>query len=541
MSQTLEELPPGWATSSLDDVADLVRGIAFPSSAKSLKIAEDSIVCLRTKNVQRLVDWEDLWWVPTTFVRRPDQFVQELDILISVANSYDLVGKVALVGTPPSPATIGAFIALIRARTHMDARCLYYLLASPAAQARIRSVASTTVNISNVNTTKVRALRLPVPPRAEQSRIADALDELLSDLDAGVAALERVKAKLTLYRASVLKAAVDGTLTADWRAQHSGVEPASTLLDRILVERRRCWEEEQFAKFKRKGQEPPKNWQTKYAEPAPPDTSALSPLPDGWCWAAWPQIGFSQNGRPFPSRDYQGCGTKLLRPGNLYAHGTVGWTKRNTRWMADRYAVESPDLIVGEGELVINLTAQSLKDDFLGRVCLTSSGESCLLNQRLARLTAVIIAPKFMLWLFKSFYFRQFVARLNTGSLIQHMFTSQLDDFVFPLPPLREQEAIVEAVEDQLSVIDHIEADINARLKSARSLRQAILRHAFTGQLVPQDPNDEPASELLKRIAAEREARAREAVTARLGSKRVASTRRQRRSEVQPPLSSALE
>ena len=77
----------------------------------------------------------------------------------------------------------------------------------------------------------------------------------------------------------------------------------------------------------------------------------------------------------------------------------------------------------------------------------------------------------------------------------------------FPLPPFAEQDAIVEAVEGQLSVIDHLEADLDAKLESAQSLRQAILRHAFTGQLVPQDPNDEPASELLNRIAAERERR----------------------------------
>jgi type I restriction enzyme S subunit len=78
-----------------------------------------------------------------------------------------------------------------------------------------------------------------------------------------------------------------------------------------------------------------------------------------------------------------------------------------------------------------------------------------------------------------------------------------------PLPPLAEQAAIVEAVEDQLSVIDHLEADIEAKLKSAQALRQSILRHAFTGRLVPQDPNDEPAAGLLKRIAADRAERAR--------------------------------
>jgi len=94
---------------------------------------------------------------------------------------------------------------------------------------------------------------------------------------------------------------------------------------------------------------------------------------------------------------------------------------------------------------------------------------------------------------------------------------------------LEEQQAIVEAVEDRLSVIEHLDADLEAKLKAAQSLRQAILHHAFTGQLVPQDPNDEPASELLKRIAAEREQRARTAAAngkpaARRGGRKKNST-----------------
>ena len=79
------------------------------------------------------------------------------------------------------------------------------------------------------------------------------------------------------------------------------------------------------------------------------------------------------------------------------------------------------------------------------------------------------------------------------------------------LPPEAEQEVIVEIAEAQLFVIDRVESDLDAKLTHARGLRQAILHHAFTGKLVPQDPNDEPASELLKRVAAERETRAREA------------------------------
>ena len=356
---------------------------------------------------------------------------------------------------------------------------------------------------------------LSLPPKPEQIRITDALDELFSDLDAGVASLEQARDKLKLYRASVLKAAVEGALTADWRAQHPQTEPASELLERILVERRRRWEEGQLRSFEEKGRAPPRNWKAKYKEPVAPDVARLPPLPKGWCWVSWGQVGVSQNGRSFPSKDYQESGVKLLRPGNLHADGRVRWTKMNTRYIPSRYMESASSLLVGPGELVINLTAQSLKDDFLGRVCITVPDETCLLNQRLARLTPIEISPSFMLCMFRSFVFRKFVSDLNTGSLIQHMFTRQLDEFIFPLPPLEEQNSIVENVDDQLSVIERLEADLVSKLESAQGLRQSILKHAFTGRLVPQDPNDEPASELLKRIAAEREERAREAQSAR--------------------------
>lgn len=145
-----------------------------------------------------------------------------------------------------------------------------------------------------------------VPPRAEQIRIANALDELFSDLDAGVAALERARAKLKLYRASVLKAAVEGALTAEWRAKHPHAEPASELLKRILVERRRRWEEVQLAKFKAKGQEPPKNWKTKYNEPVVPDATNLPPLPEGWSWVSVEQVGEIRLGRQRAPQHHHG-------------------------------------------------------------------------------------------------------------------------------------------------------------------------------------------------------------------------------------------
>ncbi len=138
------------------------------------------------------------------------------------------------------------------------------------------------VNQASLSTDPLsKTVPILIAPPAEQSQIADTLDELFSDLDAGVAALKRARDKLKLYRASVLKAVVEGALTADWRKQHPNAEPASELLKRILAERRRRWEEDQLRKFEEKSKVPPKNWKAKYKEPVAPDTTGLPLLRKG--------------------------------------------------------------------------------------------------------------------------------------------------------------------------------------------------------------------------------------------------------------------
>jgi type I restriction enzyme S subunit len=237
-------------------------------------------------------------------------------------------------------------------------------------------------------------------------------------------------------------------------------EPAEVLLGRILDERHARWEAS-----KRRG---------KYGQPKAPDKSDLPLLPEGWTWARWEQVGFSQNGRSFPSSEYTDVGTRLLRPGNLHVSGRVVWNEDNTRCMPDKWANDFPAFLIGGGEMVMNLTAQSLKDEFLGRICITDAQERCLLNQRIARLTPVFVEPRYLLWMFKSRVFRSFVDSLNTGSLIEHMFTSQLDDFVLPLPPLAEQHRIVAEVDRLLSIADETEAAVRAQLARAERLRQSF-------------------------------------------------------------------
>jgi type I restriction enzyme S subunit len=356
----------------------------------------------------------------------------------------------------------------------------------------------------------MRSIPLAIAPYPEQLRVVAEIDKQFTRLDTAVAALKRVQANLKRYRASVLKAACEGRLVPTEaelaRAEGRDYEPADKLLARILRERRARWEADQLAKMQAAGKLRGK-WKAKYGEPGAADTTSLPRLPSGWVWVRWEQIGFSQNGQFFPSDDYQAQGVKLLRPGNLDIGGRVLWTEKNTRYLPTRWEVMFPRLIVGPRELVMNLTAQSLKDEFLGRVCITGEAEHCILNQRIARVSPVEVLPEYLLWMFKSRVFRRFVDGLNMGSLIQHMFTSQLADFCLPLPPLAEQLRIVAEVERRLSVIEELETLAEANLRRAERLRQAILKRAFEGKLVPQDRGDEPASVLLERIRAERATR----------------------------------
>ncbi len=148
-----------------------------------------------------------------------------------------------------------------------------------------------------LNKQKFGILPIPLAPINEQRRIVQKIEELFTELDAGVAALERVRANLKRYRAAVLKAAVEGALTADWRARRPDVEPAGDLLQRILRERRAAWEQAELARYAKASKTPPKGWQGKYKEPAAPDATNLPELPEGWRWTSMDQlITFLRNG-----------------------------------------------------------------------------------------------------------------------------------------------------------------------------------------------------------------------------------------------------
>jgi type I restriction enzyme S subunit len=431
-------------------------------------------------------------------------------------------GKTCVVPELPGAACFGSTeFHVFRPEQGIDARWISNYLLQHATRYAAQRLMAGGVGQMRVPSAFLESLTLPVAPSAEQSRILDTLDELLSDLDAGVAALERARAKLKQYRSAVLKAAVQGSLTAEWRERHPVVEPASELLDRILAERRRRWEAAQLEKFKSAGKSPPKNWKDKYPQPAPPHTTNLPALPAGWCWATVDQCaGLIQYGTSAKT-DSGTDGVPVLRMGNIRTDGTLDLT--DLKFLPPTHE-EFPALLLESGDLLFNRTNSA---ELVGKTGhyrgapSPSSFASYLIRVRMSEGTM----PAIVGYALNSSFGRRWVRTVVTQMVGQaNVNGTKLASFTFPLAPLAEQSALIEAVEDQLSVIEHLETDLDARLKGSTALRQSILRHAFSGQLVPQDPTDEPASELLKRIATEREKRTRPMQAAKRATTKTKST-----------------
>lgn len=199
------------------------------------------------------------------------------DILYSAVGSYG----VAVPVRTEQPFSFQRHIAHIKPVSSLSQLYLVHYLNSPVCrqQAHLvaRGVAQKTVTLGSLTNFSV-----PIPPLAEQHRIVNKIEELFTELDAGVDLLKKLKIKLKRYRQSVLKAAVEGKLTEAWREAHEDeLEPASVLLERILAERREKWEAEQLAKMEAKGKVPKNDkWKLKYKEPPTPQENDFLDLPE---------------------------------------------------------------------------------------------------------------------------------------------------------------------------------------------------------------------------------------------------------------------
>lgn len=343
---------------------------------------------------------------------------------------------------------------------------------------------------------QLSTFEIELPPPDVQASIVAKLDELLSDLDAGIANIKRAQVNLKRYRSAVLTAAVEGHLTVEWRNQNSPTETGEQYLARILNERRAKWEADQLAKFAMQGKIPPKGWQSKYVEPASPDTTELPELPAGWRWMSLRQItepiqhsvkagpfGSALKKELFTSTGYKVYGQEQVIRGDAY-YGDY--------FIDEEKYQELRSCRVKPGDLLISLVGT------IGRtLVLPPDAMPGIINPRLIKLTLEpnVVSPEFIQLYFASPFVKSIFKLASHGGTMEILNMGILEALPFPIPPLDEQRQIVLTAEDVTSNIMRTEEEITSQLSKAASLRQAILKSAFSGKLLEESSRNQAASE----------------------------------------------
>lgn len=353
-------------------------------------------------------------------------------------------------------------------------------------------------SLMRVKPSTIEAYPFPLAPITEQYRIVDEIEVRFSRVDAWLDVMQKLREQLPRLRSSILKAAVEGRLVE----QDPDDESAKVLLQRILDEHRRKWEEDYLADLEAKGKPAPKDdkWKAKYPKLETPDTDGLPELPEGWVWVTFEQIGEVRLGRQrSPSKRSKDYPTSYIRAANITAQGldlTDVLEMEFTPEERERYRLIKNDIVISEA---------SGSPDQVGKSAIWNDEiEGCCFQNTVIRLRAPQLDSRYLLIILKHFYQSGVLTRTASGVGINHLSASRFAKLTLPLAPERQQREIIDEVNLRLSVIDRLEEIIRINVKRAARMRQSVLKMAFEGRLVEQDSNDEPASKLLHRIQVER-------------------------------------
>ncbi|MBL1140405.1 MAG: hypothetical protein HND53_00040 [Proteobacteria bacterium] len=320
--------------------------------------------------------------------------------------------------------------------------------------------------------------KIPLAPLEQQKRIVAKIEELFSHIDAGIEALKKAKQLLKQYRQSVLKAAVTGELTKEWReANKDNLEPASKLLERILKERRKKWEEQQLEQFKAKGKIPKdEKWKEKYKEPEPLEKIPENELPDSWNWVAIGQI-FEVYVGATPSRKITEYWGKEI---NWVSSGEVAFC----------YIKDTKEKITTEG---LNNTSTVIHPP--GTVMLgmigegKTRGQAAILdiyaahNQNTAAIEKHLDeqSTEYLYYYLMQQY--ELTRKRGSGNNQKALNKTRVQSIEFPLPPLSEQKLIAELLQQKFSSIEHLEKDLEIQFLKVNKNKQSVLASAFSGRL----------------------------------------------------------
>lgn len=413
--------------------------------------------------------------------------IKDGDIIFAKITPCMENGKVAIANNLKNGVGFGSTeFHVIRVGTMINRKLLFYFLLQDDYRHKAQRNMTGSAGQLRVPKSFIEDTMFPCPPSSEQNRIVAKIEELFSDLDAGVEALKKVKAQLVRYRQSVLKAAFEGKLTEEWREANRGsVEPASALLFRLEEAR---------------GKKP-----TNAAETAAgPDLSGLPELPEGWCWTTFERLLIElRNGFFAGAPASQPPGIPILR---INAVRPLSVNFDAPRYLANIESGKLHDYFLKDGDLLFTRYNGSI--ELLGACGLVRRPKDQVVYPD--KLIRVRVPSKEVIPDYLEIYFatplprRMIELRAKSTAGQKGISGADLKRIPVALAPYAEQLQIIEEVHRRLSLTDEAERTVEQSLKHAERLRQSILKKAFEGKLVPQDPNDEPAEKLLERIKEEK-------------------------------------
>lgn len=493
-----------WSEARIIDIADIEMGQSPPSDTYNLE-------GIGLPFFQGKAEFGSIHPGVVKYCSAPKKTVEANSIILSIRAP---VGPTNIV---QQKSCIGRGLAGIKPLDKVSPLFILYLFRSIESYLSNEGTGSTFKAISG---DFLKSIRIGVPPLPEQHRIVAKIEELFSEIDNGIDNLKTAQTKLKAARQSLLKAAFEGKLTEQWREENADkLESPQALLERIQAERE-VRHQQQLADWQRQikdwdaagkeGKKPRKPKALKTLSPLTEEELAgLPELSKGWGWCT-PELmvtdspyalGIGPFGSNLKVSDYKEKGIPLVFVKNI--------TRRNFSLDEKYITAEKADELYAHqaepGDILITKMGNPPGDATIypETACKAVITADCLK----LRINEKFFDKSFVCSFITSVFAKRQLGLITRGVAQKKISVARFKEIKFPLLSVEEQQEIAQTLESHLSQIDQLEQNLAATLKQAESLKQSILKRAFAGKLVPQDPDDEPSSELLARIRTEREMR----------------------------------
>lgn len=436
------KVPANWCWTRLGIVSIFERGITFPASGKEKEKSENNLPCIRTTNIQEELELEDLIYIDKKYIKNNEnKLVKTNDIIMSSANSRELVGKVIYVHNIFEPMTFGGFVLVIRTKDIFN-KFLFYFLRLEFLAGHFMGKSAQTTNIANISTANLSSYCIPLPPLPEQQRIVERIESLFAKLDEAKENLQNVLDGFETRKAAILHKAFTGELTANWRKQH-GVSMDS-------------WEEKKLQEV------------------------CSMKITDGT--HKTPTYCDKEVGIPFLS-------SKDITSERICWNNIKYITKELHEELYARLTPQIDDILLaknGTTGVAAIVDVDKVFDIYVTLALLRPKKE--------------IINPMFLLKILNSPYCKKQFNEHLTGIGLPNLHLRDIRQVSIFIPTIPEQSEIVHIIDNLLAKEQQAKELAENSLAKIDLIKKSILARAFRGELGTNNPADEPAVELLKRM-----------------------------------------